>query len=60
MPCFGSLNKAILIVIYSRFMGKVMIPLGSMISGAKEKKETLTLNDKNGQPTQVYIRIFLV
>lgn len=38
---------------YFRFMGKVMVPLGSLITGEKEKKESLTLNDKNGQATQV-------
>lgn len=34
-------------------MGKVSVPLNSLSGGEKEKKETLTLNDKNNQPTQV-------
>nr|CDS32028.1 myoferlin [Hymenolepis microstoma] len=42
-----------------KFMGKVMIPLGSLISGEKEKKETLTLNDKNDRPTQQSIQLVI-
>uniref|UniRef100_A0A5K3EPQ9 C2 domain-containing protein n=1 Tax=Mesocestoides corti TaxID=53468 RepID=A0A5K3EPQ9_MESCO len=38
-------------------MGKNTIPLGPLVSGSKEKKETLTLNDKNGQPTQQTISL---
>ncbi|KAM7540290.1 hypothetical protein Aperf_G00000029285 [Anoplocephala perfoliata] len=42
-----------------KFMGKVMVPLGSMISGEKKKKEILTLNDKNGHPTQQSIQLVI-
>ncbi len=34
-------------------MGKVTMSLGSMVSGAKENKQTLTLTHKNDQATQV-------
>ncbi|KAM3186214.1 hypothetical protein ACTXT7_004800 [Hymenolepis weldensis] len=42
-----------------KFMGKVMVPLGSLITGEKEKKESLTLNDKNGQATQQSIQLVI-
>ncbi|KAL5965680.1 Dysferlin [Taenia solium] len=40
-----------------KFMGKVSVPLGSLSAGEKEKKETLTLNDKNDRPTQQSIQL---
>ncbi|CDS40655.1 myoferlin [Echinococcus multilocularis] len=40
-----------------KFMGKVSVPLSSLSGGEKEKKESLTLNDKNNQPTQQSIQL---